>query len=93
MIHVSQSNPELFCIGNMLRYPLTHVISADYSSNWNSEAILELLEYFTPERMRIDFASKSVDGKGITKIYDMHIYILMMKVLLFVSSYCFRSQN
>ncbi|KAJ4896925.1 Insulinase (Peptidase family M16) family protein [Raphanus sativus] len=51
--------------GNMLHYPLTHVISADYSSNWNSEAILELLEYFTPERMRIDFASKSVDGKDL----------------------------
>ncbi|CAH8384444.1 unnamed protein product [Eruca vesicaria subsp. sativa] len=51
--------------GNMLRYPMTHVIVADYSSNWNSKAILDLLKYFTPERMRIDFASKSVNGKDL----------------------------
>ncbi|XP_010496512.1 PREDICTED: nardilysin-like [Camelina sativa] len=62
------SHPSRFAIrisGNMLLYPMAHVIRADYLSNWNPKAIQDLLKYFTPERMRIDFASESVKGTDL----------------------------
>ncbi|KAG7553741.1 Metalloenzyme LuxS/M16 peptidase-like [Arabidopsis suecica] len=47
--------------GNMLDYPVTHVIAGDYlHQTWNPEAIKDLLKHFNPRNMRLDLVSKSI---------------------------------
>ncbi|KAL0690525.1 hypothetical protein Bca4012_090203 [Brassica carinata] len=50
-------------LGNMLKYPITHVVSADYvRKSWNPKAIVNLMEEFTPKNMRMDLLVNSLDA-------------------------------
>lgn len=55
----------------MLKYPMIHVICADYVHNiWNPTkvAIKSLMKSFTPEMMRLEFLVNSFKGSGTIKI-------------------------
>ncbi|KAF2584537.1 hypothetical protein F2Q70_00034969 [Brassica cretica] len=48
---------------NMLKYPIAHVVSADYvRKSWNPKAIVDLMEEFTPKNMRIDLIVNSLSA-------------------------------
>ncbi|CDY54887.1 BnaA10g27980D [Brassica napus] len=50
--------------GNMLAYPVEHVIYGDYVyQTWDPKMIEDLMGFFTPKNMRIDVVSKSVKSE------------------------------
>ena len=58
-----------YCTGNMLAYPVEHVIYGDYVyQTWDPKMIEDLMGFFTPKNMRIDVVSKSVKSEGTFEI-------------------------
>ncbi|KAG2324039.1 hypothetical protein Bca52824_006767 [Brassica carinata] len=50
--------------GNMVAYPVEHVIYGDYVyQTWDPKMIEDLMGFFTPKNMRIDVVSKSVKSE------------------------------
>ncbi|KNA04271.1 hypothetical protein SOVF_201220 [Spinacia oleracea] len=50
---------------NLLTYPPQHVIYGEYAyEDWDAEKIKFLLNFFTPDNMRVDLLSKSFDKSG-----------------------------